>query len=59
MNCELIDNSELAKIAITIAKISSKIKNVYLWKFFEFICTYRNPLFLLLKPLIETTVSCL
>ena len=36
--------------------MTNKIKNMFLWKFFEFICTYRNPLFLLLKPMIETTV---
>ena len=37
--------------------MSAKIKNLYLWKFFEFICSYRNPLFILLKPIIESTVS--
>ena len=42
---------------MTISKMCAKIKNVYLWKFFEFICTYRNPFFILLKPIIETTVS--
>ncbi len=51
---------DLAKIALTLRQIFNKqqqTKGFYLWKYIDFICTHRSPMFLLLKPFIENFVS--
>ncbi|RNA13662.1 hypothetical protein BpHYR1_016282 [Brachionus plicatilis] len=48
---------DLIKIATTIRQICFKCKNIYLWKFLDFVSTNRTPLFLLLKPFIENFVA--
>jgi hypothetical protein len=47
---------ELTRIANAIRQICFKAKNVYLWRYLDFIVSNRTPLFLLLKPFIENFV---
>lgn len=47
----------MIKIANTIRQICFKSKNIYFWKYLDFISTNRTPLFLLLKPFIENFVA--
>lgn len=47
----------MIKIANTIRQICFKSKNIYLWKYLDFISTNRTPLYLLLKPFIENFVA--
>jgi hypothetical protein len=48
---------ELARIAVAIRQICTKVKSVYLWRFLEFITKNKSPLFLILKPFIENFIA--
>lgn len=48
---------ELTRISNAIRQICFKAKNIYLWKYLDFITTNRTPLFLILKPFIENFVA--
>ncbi len=50
---------ELTRIANAIRQICFKAKNIYLWKYLDFITSNRTPLFLILKPFVENFVSLL
>jgi hypothetical protein len=44
---------ELTRIANAIRHICFKAKNIYLWRYLDFVASNRTPLFLILKPFIE------
>ena len=48
---------ELTRIATAIRQICFKAKNLYLWRYLDFIASNRTPLFLILKPFIENFVA--
>jgi hypothetical protein len=48
---------DLTRISLTIRQLFNKPKSIYFWRFLEFTCTNKTPLFLLIKPFIEAFVA--
>lgn len=48
---------DLTRIAFTIRQIFNKPKTIYFWRFLDFTCTNKTPLFLLIKPFVEAFVA--
>jgi len=50
-------NIELTRIALSLRQMFSKPKTIYFWRFVEFTCMNKTPLFLLIKPFVEAFVA--